>query len=91
MTTSEMTMLLKQSGVDLYLDPATGRLRYRAPAGGLTPTLRDLVVEVALELEERAAIMEYGGNLDRATAERMAAAEAMGDGTETDPEGSKGN
>ena len=87
MTTSEMVLRLRESGVELYLDPATGRLRYRAPAGGLTPPLRDLVVEVALEMEERAAIREYDGGLDRATAERMAAADVLGDGAGTDPAG----
>jgi hypothetical protein len=85
MTASEMVLRLRESGVELYQDPATGRLRYRAPSGGLTPPLRDLVVEVALEIEERAAIREYGGGLDRAIAERMAAADVLGDWAGTDP------
>ena len=91
MTPREMTLHLRESGVELYLDPATGRLRYRAPPGGLTPPLRDMVVEVALEIEERAAIREYNGGLDRATAERMAAADMLGDMAGIDPAGSKGN
>jgi hypothetical protein len=91
MTTIEISHRLKEFGVELYLDPATGRLRYRAPAGGLTPPLREKIVAVALEFEERAAIREYDGNMDRASAERLAAAEVLGDGAGTDPAGSKGD
>jgi hypothetical protein len=83
MTTIEISHRLKEFGVELYLDPATGRLRYRAPAGGLTPPLREKIVAVALEFEERAAIRE--------SAERLAAAEVLGDGAGTDPAGSKGD
>ncbi len=78
MTTAEMTHHLRERGVDLYLDPATGRLRYRAPAGALSSPLRVLVAEIALQYEERAGIMEFSGGLDRATAERMAAADVLG-------------
>ena len=68
---------LRAHGVELYVAPS-GRLRYRAPAGALTSTLRDLVVEAALQFEERAAIREFDGGMDRATAERLAAADLLG-------------
>lgn len=67
---------LRAHGVHLYVDESTGRMRFRAPAGALTPLLRDQVAEVALQYEERAAIREFDGGMDRATAERMAAADA---------------
>lgn len=70
--------LLHAHGISLHVDALSGRMRYRAPAGALTAELRDLVIELALEYEERAAIMEFDGGMDRATAERLAAAETVG-------------
>lgn len=53
------------------------RLRFRCPAGAMTPTLRaDLAAwkpDLLSEYGERAAIMEYDGGLPRAEAERHAA------------------
>lgn len=78
MTTAEMVKRLREQGVDLFVDPAAGRVRYRAPAGTLTLDLGLMVAEVGLQYQERAAIMEYDGGLDRATAERLAAADVLG-------------
>jgi hypothetical protein len=54
------------------------RLRYRCPAGAMTPTLRaDLAAwkpDLLHEYGERAAIMEYDGGLPRAEAEHRAEA-----------------
>lgn len=69
---------LRAHGVSLYVDPQSGRMRYRAPAGAMTSTLRDLVVEAALQFEERAAIREFDAGVYRATAERLAAADLLG-------------
>lgn len=70
--------LLHAHGIQLSLDSQSGRLRYRAPAGGLSGELRDLVAETALEYEERAAILEYDAGMTRKDAERLAAADATG-------------
>jgi len=54
------------------------RLRYRCPAGAMTPTLRADLAEwkpdLLFEYEERAAIMQHDGGLPRADAEHRAAA-----------------
>ena len=68
---------LRAHGVELYVAPS-GRLRYRAPAGALTPLLRDQIASVAGAYEERAAIREFDGGMARATAERLAAADLLG-------------
>lgn len=78
MTTAEMVRRLREQGVDLYVDPAFGRVRYRAPAGALTLDLGLMVAEVGLQYQERAAVMEFDGNMDRETAERLAAADVLG-------------
>lgn len=53
------------------------RLRYRCPAGAMTPTLRaDLAAwkpDLLSEYGERAAIMEFDGGLPRSEAEHRAA------------------
>ena len=71
---------LHAHGVRLYVDPQSRRMRYRAPAGGLTLELAGLIAEVAMEYEERAAIREHGAGVDRAEAERLAAADLLGHG-----------
>ena len=71
---------LRAHGIHLALDSQSGRLRYRAPAGGLCAELCDLVAETALEYEERAAIFEYDAGMTRKDAERVAAAEVTGCG-----------
>lgn len=78
MTTAEMTARLREHGVELVLDDTAGRVRYRAPAGTLTLALGLMIAEVGLQYQERAAIMEYDGGQDRATAERLAGADVRG-------------
>ena len=70
--------LLHAHGIQLFLDSQSGRLRYRAPAGGLSAEHRDLAAETALEFEERAAILEYDAGMARKDAERLAAVDATG-------------
>ena len=69
---------LRAHGIHLYVEQSTGRMRYRAPAGALTPLLRDQIASVAGAYEERAAIREFDGGMDRATADRLAAADLLG-------------
>lgn len=71
--------ILRAHGVHMYVDPQTMRMRYRAPAGGLTLELAGLIAEFAMEYEERAAIREHDGRIDRAEAERLAAADMLGE------------
>ena len=71
---------LREHGVQLVVDPQTGQLRCHLPAGALAADLRDLAAEVALEYEERAAILEYSAGMTRKDAERLAAVEATGCG-----------
>ena len=70
--------LLHTHGIEMLQDHRTGLMSYRAPAGSLSAELRDLVAETALEYEERAAIMEFDGGMERKVAERQAAADATG-------------
>lgn len=70
--------LLHTHGIEMLQDHRTGLMSYRAPAGGLSGELRDLVAETALEYEERAAILEYDAGMTRKDAERLAAADATG-------------
>lgn len=67
--------LLHAHGAHLYIDSCSRRLRYRAPPGSLTPELRGLIAEAAMEYEERCAIREYDGRMDRTQAERLTGAE----------------
>ena len=68
---------------DVRLSVADGRLRVSAPQGVLTdalkarlaahkPVLLALLVDGGYEFEERAAIIEYAGNVWRPIAERRA-------------------
>ena len=64
------------AGVTLTVDG--DRLRYRAPAGAITPDLRadlqELKPSLLYEYHERAGILEYDARLPRAEAEARAAA-----------------
>jgi len=63
------------AGVTLTVDG--DRLRYRAPAGAITPDLRadlqELKPSLLYEYHERAGILEYDARLPRAEAEARAA------------------
>lgn len=63
------------AGVTLTVDG--DRLRYRAPAGAITPDLRadlqELKPTLLYEYHERAGILEYDARLPRAEAEARAA------------------
>jgi hypothetical protein len=63
------------AGVTLTVDG--DRLRYRAPAGAITPDLRadlqELKPTVLYEYHERAGILEYDARLPRVKAEARAA------------------
>jgi len=62
------------AGVTLTVDG--DRLRYRAPAGAITPDLRadlqELKPSLLYEYHERAGILEYDARLPRAEAEARA-------------------
>ena len=73
--TLSAVQLLHAHGAYLYVDPSSLRLRYRSPPGSLTPELRGLIAEAAMEYEERCAIREYSGCMDRIQAERLTASE----------------
>jgi hypothetical protein len=72
---SNLLQRLHDAGVTLTVDE--DRLRYRAPAGALTPELRAAVEELKpdllYEFQERAGILEYDAGLPRAEAEARAA------------------
>lgn len=82
MTSADVIRTLRAAGVTLFLDPDTGRLKYRAPRGAFTPylraTLREYMPEIVFLFNERAAIMEFDGGLSRADAESRAASEVLG-------------
>ena len=71
----ELLQRLHDAGVILTVDG--DRLRYRAPAGALTPELRaaleELKPELVYEYHERAGILEYDARLPREEAEVLAA------------------
>lgn len=70
--------LLRERGVVLSIDKATGRLRYHAPRDALrSADLRSAIAEAGMAYEERAGIREYSGNLNRADAERLALADLL--------------
>jgi hypothetical protein len=70
----ELLQRLHNAGVILTVDG--DRLRYRAPAGALTPDLRAALAEMKPDLvheyHERAGILEYDARLSREEAERLA-------------------
>lgn len=73
-----LLQLLHAYGISLVVDALSGRIRYRAPTGALTSELRDLIAEVALEYEERAAIIEYEGGIEQTTANQLAGIDTLG-------------
>ena len=81
--------LLRARGVQIFLDPRTGQLRHCAPADALTAEVREIFDEVVLEYEERAAILEYGAGMDRASAGRVAAEAAIAGASPIRPLGDK--
>lgn len=79
----EILQAAHDAGVILTVDG--DRLRFRAPAGALTPALRtalaDVKPDIIYEYHERAGILEYDANLPRTEAERLAAADVLKGGT----------
>ena len=70
--------LLRERGVVLSIDKATGRLRYHVPSDTLrSADLRSAIAEAGMVYEERAGIREYSGKLNRADAERLAMADLL--------------
>lgn len=71
----DLLQRLHNAGVELKVDG--DRLRYRCPAGALTPELRaaleELKPELFYEYHERAGILEYDARLPRDEAEARAA------------------
>ena len=85
MTDNRQALLrrLHASGVTLFVD--VDRLRYRGPAGAITPAMLTALDEVKSDLvyeyHERAAIMEFDGCMPRAEAEARAAVILTGGAT----------
>ena len=75
----DMLKACAAAGVALRIEG--GAIRYTAPRGALTPALRCALIEAKPDLlhdyEERAAIREFDGNMPRAEAERLAAADVL--------------
>jgi hypothetical protein len=78
MTLLTLAQQVRTLGVVLTPSP-DGTLRYKAPKGTLTPELldtmrqhKDVLHGLVEEWSERAAIAEYGGELLREAAERLA-------------------
>jgi len=71
----ELLQRARAAGVSFSVDG--DRLKYRAPAGAMSPDLRTILKELkaslVFEYHERAAIHEYHGGLPRAEAELLAA------------------
>lgn len=71
----ELLQRLHDAGIVFTVDG--DRLRYRAPAGTVTPEIREALNElkpaVVYEYHERAGILEYDANMPRPEAERRAA------------------
>jgi hypothetical protein len=80
MTRRDLLETLAAAGVALRIEGDA--IRYTAARGALTPALRCAAIEAKSDLlhdyEERAAIMEFDGNMTRAEAERLASADVLG-------------
>lgn len=76
MTDRERRILQAAHDAGVTLIVGRDRLRYRAPAGAITPELRNALRElkptVLYEYHERAGILEYDARLSRAEAESKA-------------------
>ena len=76
------TILKRCAAGGVRLQFSMDAIRYRAPAGTLTPELKEALAESKAALldqfNERAAILEFDAGLDRAEAERLAAEEVLG-------------
>lgn len=70
----ELIQQIHDAGIILKVDG--NHLRYRGPAGAMTPPLRaaleELKPDLVYEFNERAGILEYDARLPRAEAERQA-------------------
>ena len=79
-TQRDILQRLHDAGVTLTIEG--DRLRYRAPAGAMTPDLRaDLAAwkpDLVYEYHERAGILEYDAHLPRTEAEKRAAIQSEG-------------
>ncbi len=71
----ELLQAIHDAGIVLTVEG--DRMKYRAPAGAVTPELRAALAELkpglVYEYHERAGILEYDANLPRPEAERRAA------------------
>ena len=77
MTQRERDILQAAHDAGVTLTVEGDRLRYRAPAGAMSPALRDALQELkptlVYEYHERAGILEYDAGFPRAEAEAQAA------------------
>ena len=77
------TVLKRCVAAGVRLQFTMDAIRYRAPAGSLTPELKEALAESKAALldqfNERAGILEFDAGLDRAEAERLASAAILGD------------
>ncbi len=78
MRQAESSLLRRLHEAGVFLTVRGDRLLYRCQAGAMTDDLRaDLLTwrpELLAEYQERAAIMEFDGGLQRSEAERLAGA-----------------
>lgn len=80
----QLIQRVHDAGIILKVDG--DHLRYRAPAGAMTPDLRAVLVEwkpnLLHEYHERAGILEYDAHLPRDEAEHVARGTTMATGHE---------